>query len=85
MWWKNPFNRVVRSKEALIIGILTGLIVGGYVASFILPTVVKNDVYIDPIKLCGKAENIEAVTFNFTGNLEKVECKDSRVFDKDDF
>lgn len=84
MWWKSPFNKVVRSKEALFVGLLTGLFIGGYVGSFLLPTVVKNEVYVDPIELCDKVENIESVTFDYTGELTKVECKDSRVFGGDD-
>lgn len=81
--WKSPFNKIVRSKEALIIGLLTGMVIGGGVGSFLVPTVVKNEVYEDAIKLCDTIDNVEAVTFNFTGSLRRVDCKDSRSFKKD--
>lgn len=85
MWWKSPFNKIVRSKEALIIGLMTGLFVGAALGSFLIPTVIKSEVYVDPVKLCKGLDNVETVTFSFTGALQKVECKDSRIFDQDDF
>lgn len=85
MWWKSPFNKVVRSKEALIIGCMAGLLIGGVIGSFLISTVIKSEVYVDPIKLCEGLNNVETVTFSFTGALKKVECKDSRIFDEDDF
>jgi hypothetical protein len=78
--WKSPFNKVVRSKEALIIGFLAGLVTGATLGGFVVPTVVKTDVYENPLELCGSVDNVELTVFYFHGTLKHVECKDGRKF-----
>ena len=82
--WKSPFNYIVRSKEALVIGLLVGVIIGGIIGAFLNPITIKGDVYDNPISLCEKKENVKSVVFSFQGKPTKIVCKDGRVFDKND-
>ena len=79
-FWKSPFNKIVRSKEAMIIGLLLGLVIGGTAEGFLMPSVVKGEAYNNPIELCDTVENIDKVTIRFDGKITKVECNDGRDF-----
>jgi hypothetical protein len=81
LFWKSPFNKVVRSTEALTLGLAVGLVVGSIIGSILIPTVITNDVYKTPITLCGKVSNVLRVKIQIHGILSEVECKDGRVFD----
>lgn len=78
--FKSPFNKVVRSHEALFLGLLLGFLLGLVAIAFI-PVVVDKDVYENPVSeaLCGKMDNIEYVRFDYLGRLQEVKCKDGRV------
>ena len=74
-----PFNKVVRSHEALFLGLLVGVIIG--VILMITVTIhVKNESLKAVNKLCDTIENVESVNFSYSGNLKRVICKDQRVF-----
>ena len=78
----DSFNRVVRSHEALILGLLVGAIVGVLLMIFVTITI-KQDNWKVPVAEahCGKVENVESATYTYTGKIIKVVCKDKRVFD----
>ena len=81
MWFKETsFNKVVRSKEALILGLLIGVICG--VLLMINVTIqVKEGDWIVAIKLCEKKENVSTIHFSYMGTVKKVTCKDKQTFD----
>ena len=76
---KANFNRVVRSHEALFLGLLVGVIAG----VLLMVTVnipVKHENWKVPITHCGSEKNVESASFSYTGKIKKVICKDKRVF-----
>ena len=79
-FWKSPFNKIVRSKEALFIGLLLGLVLGAVVSGFLTPTKIKGKEYDNPIELCGAADKVKSVSVRFDGKLTEVECTDGRDF-----
>lgn len=79
-FWKSPFNKVVRSKEALFIGLLLGLVVGGLISGLLMPTTIKGEEYNNPIEICGNVEKVETVIVRFDGKVINVECTDGRDF-----
>ena len=80
LFLKSPFNKVVRSTEAGIIGLLVGILVGILVV-FIVPSHINEDAFNSPVKLCGKVDNVKSVNYSHLGKVKKVVCKDNRVFD----
>ena len=75
----DEFNKVVRSHEALGLG----LILGGFIGALVLVfgnTPVKNEYWKVPIDLCKKVSNVETVNFTFFGKIHSVKCKDKRKF-----
>ena len=79
MWRKWPFNKVVRSHEALFLGLLIGVIVGVLMMMMVnIP--VKYDNWKVPATLCGSEKNVESASFSYTGKIQKVVCKDKQVF-----
>ena len=78
---KDSFNKVVRSHEALVLGFLVGAIVGVLLMIFVTITI-KQDNWKVPLAndICGKVENVESVSYSYTGKVQKVVCKDKRVF-----
>ena len=79
----DSFNRVVRSHEALILGLLVGAIVGVLLMIFVTITI-KQENWKVPLAedICGKVENIESVSYSYTGKVQRVVCKDKRVFNE---
>lgn len=77
--WESPFNKVVRSHEALIGGFLAGLVLG-LALVLILTLKINHEDLQKPAKLCGSLENVESMEFRFDSKIQKVTCKDGRVF-----
>ncbi len=79
MFSKGKFNRVVRSHEALFLGLIVGAIVG----VLLMVTVnipVKYENWKVPTTHCGSEKNVESASFSYTGKIKKVVCKDKRIF-----
>lgn len=81
LWWKSHFNNVVRSTEALILGLAVGIVVGAVVGSVLVPSVISSDQYLKPISVCGKATNVARIKITIHGVLSEVVCKDGRRFE----
>ena len=80
MWlFEGPFNKVVRSHEALILGLLVGVVVG-VILMISVNIAVKYENWKIPITLCNTEANVESVSFSYVGKVKKVTCKDKRVF-----
>ena len=79
--WKSPFNNVVRSKEALVLGLALGLVIGSIIGSLLVPTVIGNDQYVKPAQVCGKMSNVLRIKITVHGILSEVVCKDGRSFE----
>lgn len=77
--WQSPFNKVVRSHEALIGGFLAGLVTG-LALVLILTLKITFDDFEKPIKLCDEFSNIESIEYRFDTKLHTVVCKDGRKF-----
>lgn len=73
------FNKVVRSHEALFLGLLVGIIIGVLLmVTTVIP--IKYENWKTPITLCGSEKNIESISFSYSGKVKKIICKDKRVF-----
>jgi len=81
IFWESPFNKIVRSNEAGIVGILIGMLVG-VVLMISVPTHIENSHYKKPATLCGGIDKVKYVNYNHIGNVERVKCADGRSFDK---
>ena len=80
MLFKGKFNRVVRSHEALMLGLLVGVI-AGVLLMLMVNIQVKSDNWKAPIAQCGAGtDNVASASFSYTGKIKKVVCKDKRVF-----
>jgi len=79
MLGKWPFNKVVRSHEALLLGLLVGVI-AGVLLMIMVNIPVKYENLKVPTELCGGEKNVEMASFSYTGNIKKVVCKDKRSF-----
>ena len=73
------FNKVVRSHEALILGLLVG-VTCGVLLLIAITVMVKAPDLLAAIKLCEKKENVAAIRVSYAGKLKMVLCKDQRVF-----
>ena len=71
--WKSPFNKIVRSEEALIIGIALGVILGVSMLIF-TPVHVHKEPYNNAATLCGGVDKVKEVDFTYTGKQSKVVC-----------
>jgi len=80
MFLKSPFNKIVRSEEAAIVGVLVGIIIG-VILTFFVHIHIGASEYSSPAKLCDKMSNVKSVSYTFPGNIKRVECKDNRTFD----
>ena len=78
--WNNPFNNVVRSHEAGIIGVLAGIIIGVIAMVFVTITISHKNV-TPAVKLCGKLDNVDSISVSYVGTIKKIKCKDNRIFD----
>ena len=81
IFWESPFNKIVRSSEALWLGFMFGM-VSGILLMIFMPTHISAEHYYSPSKICGRVENVKTVNYNYIGRIEKVVCKDNRVFEE---
>lgn len=79
MLFNGPFNKVVRSHEALFLGLLLGIIVG-VILMITLNIPIKQDNFKSAVKLCGVLDNVKIVHVSYTGKLQRVVCNDQRTF-----
>lgn len=78
--WKSPFNKVVRSHEAGIVGLLSGVMLG-VVSMLFVPILVKADQVAVLEGYCDGLTNIETIAYSYTGRVTRVVCKDGQVLD----
>lgn len=71
--WDSPFNKVVRSTEALAVGILVGIVMGALIMFFV-PVSVHNQELTEAIKLCNDIDNVKVIRVTPTRDLINVEC-----------
>lgn len=76
---KDSFNKVVRSHEALILGLLVGVCVGIFLMLNV-SVFVKDENWKIPITLCGNVKNVQSSNFSYSGKIKHVTCKDKRTF-----
>ena len=79
IFWNSPFNKVVRSHEAGFVGLLAGIIIGVLLMVNVHVTV-EQEVAQGAIKICGSIDNIDTISYNYSGKIEKLSCKDGRIF-----
>jgi len=78
LFWKSPFNKVVRSHEAGVIGILIGILIGVVLMVFV-PTHIESANHKKPATLCGGIDNVKYVNYNHIGTVKKIKCTDGRI------
>lgn len=76
--WNNPFNKIVRSHEAGIIGIGLGVILGVLLILF-TPIVIDYERIEKVSELCGN-HGIEQITVSYIGSVKELRCEDGRFF-----
>lgn len=76
-FWKSPFNKIVRSNEAGLIGILLGILIGVALMIFV-PTHIETTNYKKPTTLCGDVDKVKFVNYTHIGTLKEVKCTDGR-------
>jgi|AntRauTorcE11898_2_1112593.scaffolds.fasta_scaffold105671_1 hypothetical protein len=72
--WKSPFNKVVRSHEAGIVGLLGGIMIG-VAAMFFVPVVVKGAHAAQLHELCPNSVPT-IISISYAGEIVRAECED---------
>jgi hypothetical protein len=75
--FKNPFNYIVRSNEAAIIGLLIGAILG-VILMMSIPITIKEEMYEVPTNMCG-VDGMISADYNYVGFVIQVKCKDGKI------
>ena len=78
IFWKSPFNKVVRSHEAGVVGILIGILIGVGLMVFV-PTHIESNHYKKAATLCGGVDKVTYVNYNHIGTVKKIKCTDGRI------
>ena len=70
--WKSPFNQVVRSNEAGIVGLLAGMMIG--VAAMLFVPIIVRSPHLEELSNYCQETGISEVAFTYTGEIKKVTC-----------
>lgn len=76
--WKSPFNKIVRSHEAGIVGLLAGIMIG--VAAMIFVPVVVTETQLDQLPTYCES-GISSISFSYVGRVTRVQCKNGQIID----